>query len=122
MIKKQLIRWNRWQEVSTNRRIFSGMLVVAFLFAFLLLSFAINVLTGLFSSAIMSTYIRTRDNKGQESADKLLSSLIVVGILLLFVSAVVLEVFGSSVLALLGAGFNEQTLAFIDSLFLLLIS
>ncbi|MDF1584442.1 MAG: nucleotide sugar dehydrogenase [Methyloprofundus sp.] len=28
MIKKQLIRWNIWQEVSTNRRIFSGMLVV----------------------------------------------------------------------------------------------
>jgi len=82
MIKNQLIRWHKWQEVSTNRRIFSGMLVVAiftllakfigagkelvvahsfgtgsmvdaFLFAFLLPSFVINVLAGSFGSAIM---------------------------------------------------------------------
>ena len=146
MIKKQLIRWNRWQELSTNRRIFSGMLVVAiftlvakfigagkelvvahsfgtgsmvdaFLFAFLLPSFVINVLAGSFGSAIMPTYIRVRDKNGSEAAAKLFSSLIVVGILLLLVSAIILGLIGPTVLSILGTGFNQQTMALVSSLF-----
>lgn len=100
----------------------TGSMLDAFLFAFLLPSFAINVLAGSFSAAIMPTYIRTRDNKGKEAADKFFSSLIVIGIALLLVSAGVLGIFGPSVLTLLGSRFNEQTLTFMGSLFLLLTS
>ena len=58
----------------------TGSMVDAFLFAFLLPSFVINVLAGSFGSAIMPTYIRVRDKNGNEAAAKLFSSLIVVGI------------------------------------------
>ncbi len=146
MINKSLTRWNRWQESSTNRRIFSGMIVIvmftlltklvsagkelvvadafgtgsmvdAFLFAFLLPSFAVNVLAGSFSTAIMPTYIRTRDNEGGAAADKLFSSLIIVGIALLLVAVIVLGIFGPSILTFLGSGFNEETLELTRTLF-----
>ena len=100
----------------------TGSMMHAFLFVFLLPSFAINILAGSFSVANMPTYIRTRNNKGKEAADKFFSSLIVVGILLLLVPEVVLAIVGPTVLTLLGAGFNEQTLTFIDLIFLLLTS
>ncbi len=140
MFKKHTARWIRWQAASTNRRIFSGMLVVAimslivkfmgaakelvvadyfgtgdmvdaFLFAFLLPSFFINVLAGSFGAAIIPTYIRTRDNKGEEAARQLFSSLMVIGILLLLVSVAALAAFAPALLLLLGSGFSEQTMA-----------
>jgi len=95
----------------------TGSMLDAFLFAFLFPSFAINVLAGSFNSAVMPTYIRTRDNEGKAAADKLFSSLVVVGIVLLVVAAGVLAIVGPSVLTLLGAGFNEQTLALSHTLF-----
>ena len=146
LLEKQLTHWNRWQEVSTNRRIFSGMIIIvmitllaklvgvgkelvvadafgtgsmldAFLFAFLLPSFAINVLAGSFNAAVMPTYIRIRDNEGKAAADTLCASLVVVAIALLLVTAGVLVLVGPSVLTLLGSGFNEQTLALSHTLF-----
>ena len=95
----------------------TGSMLDAFLFAFLLPSFAINVLAGSFNAAVMPTYIRTRDNDGKAVADKLFSSLVVVGIVLLLVAAGVLAIVGPSVLTLLGSGFNEQTLALSHTLF-----
>jgi putative peptidoglycan lipid II flippase len=146
VIKKQLNRWNKWQEISTNRRVFSGMLVVAiiallaklvgagkelvvadafgtgsmldaFLFAFLLPAFAINVLAGSFNAAVMPTYIRIRDNDGKAAADKLFASLVAVCIVLLVVAAGVMAIVGTSALTLLGKGFNEQTLALSHTFF-----
>lgn len=99
----------------------TGSMLDAFLFAFLLPSFAINVLAGSFNAAVMPTYIRTRDNEGKAAADTLFSSLVVVGIVLLVVAAGVLAIVGPSVLTLLGSGFNEQTLAFSHTLFYYLL-
>jgi len=98
----------------------TGSMLDAFLFAFLLPSFAVNVLVGSFSSAVMPTYIRTRYNEGEKVVDKPFLSLSVIGIGLVLVLAVVLDIFGASVLTLWGYGFNEQALAFIDSLLLLI--
>jgi len=146
MLKKQAALWNVWQAASTNRRIFSGVLVVAFitlivkfmgaakelvvagyfgtgdmvdafLFAFLLPSFAINVLAGSFSAAMMPTYIRIRNNKGEEAARQLFSSLMLIGVLFLLVVVAVLAVFAPALLSLLGSGFNEQTMALTQALF-----
>jgi len=95
----------------------TGDMIDAFLFAFLLPSFAINVVAGSFSAAMMPTYIRTRGNKGKEAADKMFSSLIVVGVLVLLVTAAVLAAFGPIMLSLLGTGFSEQTMEHTQSLF-----
>lgn len=145
MIKKLVTDWNEWQVASTNRRIFSGMLIVAtitllvkviaaakelviadyfgtgemvdaFLFAFLLPSFVINVLSGSFSAALMPTYIRTRENKGKEAADKLFSSLMLIGLLFLLLTAAMLAVLAPTLLDLLGSGFNDQTMALTHSM------
>ena len=114
MLKKQQTRWLIWQTASTNRRIFSGLLVIAamtfivkcmsagkelivadffgttsvvdaFLFAYLLPAFLINLLAGSFSSAVMPTYINVRDTKGKKEADNLFSSIMVMAVLILLV-------------------------------------
>lgn len=150
MLKKQISRWYRWQKVSTNRRIFSGMVIVvmmslivkvmaagkelivadyfgtthvvdAFLFAYLLPAFLINILAGSFSSAVMPTYIRTRDNKGRQVADRLFSSLLLVGVLFLLVATIILAMLGPILLALLASGFNQHTLALTQTLFYCLL-
>ena len=140
MLKKKQTCWLAWQAASTNRRIFSGILVVtamtflvkciaagkelliagyfgttpvvdAFLFAYLLPAFLINLLAGSFSSAVMPTYIHTRDNKGQKAADHLLSSIMILAALFLLVAMGVLVLLGPIFLSILGSGFSGQTLA-----------
>ena len=146
MLKKQIVRWNVWQAASTNRRIFSAMLIVvimtgaaklasavkelvvagyfgtgemidAFLIAFLLPMFAINVLAGSFSAAMMPTYIRTRDGAGAAAARQLFSSVMLLAVLFLIVTALLLAALAPALLPLLGSGFSEQTMALTQSLF-----
>ncbi len=146
MLKKHKARRNTGHKASTNRRIFSGMAVVAvmtlvvklmaaakelviadyfgtgemvdaFLFAYLLPAFAINVLSGSFSAAMMPTYIRTRDNQGEQAANSLFSSLMLIGVLFLLVAAGLLAAFAPTILSLLGSGFSEQTMLLTQTLF-----
>lgn len=146
MLKEKIARWTAWQGVSTNRRIFAAMVVVvamtvvaklvvaakelvvagyfgtgemvdAFLIAFLLPMFAINVLAGSFSSAMMPAYIRTRDSKGEAAAQRLFSSVMALGILFLIVTAFAFAVLAPVLLPLLGSGFSMQTMALTQSLF-----
>lgn len=95
----------------------TGEVVDAFLFAYLLPTFAINVLSGSFSAAMMPCYIQTRDNKGQEEANKLFSSLMLIGIVFLLFSALLLATFAPTLLSILGSGFSEQTMALTHKLF-----
>lgn len=146
MLKKQIVRWNVWQAASTNRRIFSAMLIVAimtgaaklatvvkelvvagyfgtgemvdaFLLAFLLPMFAINVLAGSFSAAMMPVYISIRDNEGMAAAHKLFSSVMLLAVLFLIVAACVLAALAPVLLSLLGSGFSEQTMALTQSIY-----
>lgn len=94
----------------------TGEMVDAFLFAYLLPAFVINVLAGSFSAALMPTYICTRKNKGIKIASQLFSSLMLIGLLFLLLIAAILAVFASSLLSLLGSGFNAQTMALTQSL------
>lgn len=139
MIKAQLNRWNTWQSVSTNRRIFSGILVIAsitlvtkllgaakelvvadafgtgqaidaFLFAYLLPAFVINVFSGSFSAAMMPTYIQTKESQGEKVANELFSSLACLVIPFLLLIAVALAICAPPLLALLGSGFTEATM------------
>lgn len=146
MLKKQIVKWNAWQSASTNRSIFSAMLVVvvmtgaakvavvakelvvarffgtgevvdAFLIAFLLPMFAINVLSDSFSAAMMPTYIRIRDNAGRKAAQQLFSSIMLLAILFLIMVALLLAVLAPLLLPLLGSGFSGQTMALTQSLY-----
>jgi len=146
MIKKQVARWNNWRNISTNRQIFAGMLVVmvmtvvvnviaaakelvvanyfgtgevvgAFLIALLLPMFAINVLAGSFSAAMMPIYIRTRDTKGKVAAKQLFSSVMAQVTLFLMIVVAILAALAPQLLPILGSGFNAQTLALTQTLF-----
>lgn len=146
MLKKQTARWNAWRSLSTNRRIFSAMVVVvamsvlaklatvgkelvvagyfgtgevldAFLIAFLLPMFAISVLAGSFSAAMMPAYVRTRDKLGAQAAGRLFSSVMVLGLLFLITAALVLAALAPVLLPLLGSGFSAATMALTQSLF-----
>ena len=146
MFKEKIARWTAWQSVSTNRRIFAAMMVVvamtgvaklilaakelvvagyfgtgemvdAFLVALLLPMFAINVLAGSFSAAMMPTYILTRDSVGIVAAQRLFSSVMALGILFLIVAALALAALAPILLPLLGSGFSVQTMELTQSLF-----
>lgn len=99
----------------------TGEVVDAFLIAFLLPMFVINVLAGSFSSAMMPAYIRTREDAGMVAARRLFSSVMALVILLLFAAVCVLAVLAPVLLPLLGSGFSAQTMALTQSLFYLLL-
>src|SRR5215470_7551373 len=106
---------------STNRRIFRAALVVgaltllvkcgatvkelivarwfgrsdaldAFLIAFLLPSFILGLVMGALEFSLIPTFIRTRQSEGIESAQKLFSSVMLLSLLLLAITALLLAV------------------------------
>ncbi len=95
----------------------TGDVVDAFLFAYLLPSFVISVLAGSFSAAMMPTYIRIRNSKGEEAARQLFTSLLVIGVLFLLISAAILAALAPTLLSLLGSGFSKQTMELTQALF-----
>jgi putative peptidoglycan lipid II flippase len=95
----------------------TGDVVDAFLIAFLLPTFAINLLAGSFSSAMMPAYIRLKDNASAETARQLFSSILVLALLFLVSAAFVLAILAPTILPLLGSGFSAQTMALALSLF-----
>ena len=139
-----------WSARSVNRRIFSAMVTVgsvtlvvklaalakdvvtasyfgtsdgmdAFLIAFVLPTFAINVIAGSLESAVVPIYVRVRDKDGPDAARQLLSSVLVTSTALLVAMGVVLLVIGPLVLPALGATFEGEKLAMTRRLFFLLI-
>lgn len=143
-------RWNSWREASVNRRIFAALITVgsltltvklvavpkemviahrfgvsdyldAFLIAYLLPSVAINVISGSFNAALIPTYIQAREQQGQQEAQRLFSSVLVLGAALLIAVTVVLAAGSSYILPLLGSGFSPEKLSLTRSLFLILL-
>lgn len=144
------LRYQRWAGASVNRKIFGAALTVgimtgvvkiggfarevvvaawfgtgdamdAFLIAFLLPSFVINVVAGSFNAALIPTYIRVREHQGQEAAQQLFSSVLVLSLLLLAGVAVLLAACGPYLLPLLGSGFGPEKQALTRSLFYLFL-
>jgi len=136
--------------VSNNRRIFASILVIAsmtgvaklaivvrelvvagyfgtstvvdaFLIAFLLPNFAINVLVGSFNAAMMPTYIRVKRQAGIKAAGRLFSSVMLLGLLFLLAATLALSALAPALLPVLGSGFSDQSLAQTESLFRLLV-
>jgi putative peptidoglycan lipid II flippase len=131
---------NIWQPQSVNRRIFAALVTVggftlvvnlaaiskellvarqfgtgdsmdALLIAFLLPSYAINVLAGSCSTALVPTFVQVRENEGQEKAQQLLSGVIIWNTAVLAAVSVLLGLTASFILPILGSGFSMSKLA-----------
>ena len=141
---------NIWQQQSVNRRIFATMITVgcftfvvnlaatakelvvanqfgisdvldAFLIAFLLPSFAINVVMGSFNAALIPTFIHVRENEGLEKAQQLFSSVTVWNTVVLVTVSVLLAMASSFILPILGSGFSPEKQALTRSIFFVLL-
>ena len=149
-LRMHLDRWNLWYQQSVNRRIFATMVTVggftlmvnlaatakelvvahqfgtgdtldALLIAFLLPSFAINVVAGSFNAALIPTFIQVRENEGSEVTQKLFSSFMSWGSALLIAVSILLALIASFILPILGSGFSIEKQALTRSLFFVLI-
>lgn len=143
-------RWNTWREKSINRRIFAGIIIIssftllakvasltkelviasqfgtsdaldAFLIALLLPSFAINVVAGSINSSLIPTFIQVRENEGSKAAQKLLSGMMTVSILMILIFTLFFAIVGTHLIPLIGSGFNQEKLSLTLTLFYCLL-
>ena len=89
----------------------------AFLIAFLVPSFAINVIAGSFNAALIPTFISVREVKGKEAAQRLFSNVVVLSSALLIVVSIVLALLAPFLLRYLGSGFSDHKLELTEQLF-----
>ena len=143
-------RWRDWTSKSTNYRIFGAASTVglataavyfvhtakeltvaahfgtsdamdAYLLAYLLPSFCVNVTAGSIPSALIPVFIYVREKKGYKSSLSLLACANIWGELLLISVAAALACFGPWLLPLLGSGFAPDKLALTQSIFYCLL-
>jgi putative peptidoglycan lipid II flippase len=82
----------------------------AFLIAFLLPSFLVNLVAGSFNSAMIPTFIQVREREGKEAAQRLFSGVMVVSLGLLVGVSVLVGILAPYFLPLLGSGFSPAKL------------
>lgn len=138
--------WDTWKARSINRRIFSAVMTVgaltvlaklasagkdlvvayqfgagdqldAFLMAFLIPSFAINLIGGSLNAALIPTYIQVRKEEGRAAATDLYASVLTGSVVLLSVASVVLFASGPFLLRAVALEFSEEKFALTVSLF-----
>ena len=142
--------WNRWTGASVNRGIFGAALTIgaltvlvklvsvakeltvaktfgtsdaldAFLIAFLLPLFAINVVAGSFNAALIPTFIRVREMEGAAAAQRLLSNMLSWSLGLLLGVALLFALSANAVLPLMTSGFTTEKYALTRKLFFILL-
>jgi putative peptidoglycan lipid II flippase len=89
----------------------------AYLIAFVLPQFAINVVAGAFHTSLVPTYIEVRDREGQEAAQELFAAVMARALLILLACAVLLAVMGPVILPVIGSGFDSDTLSLSRNMF-----
>ncbi|HEY9720743.1 MAG TPA: lipid II flippase MurJ [Oscillatoriaceae cyanobacterium] len=92
-----------------------------FLIAYMLPSFVINVVGGSFNAALIPTYIRVREQEGEEAAHRLLSGVLMLSAGLLLATMLVLSLVLPELLPLLAHGFDTAKLHETQMLFYLLV-
>jgi putative peptidoglycan lipid II flippase len=142
--------WETWSTQSTHRRVFEAVLTVgsltvlvklvaackelviayrfgvsdaldAFLIAFVLPTFAIELIGGSLNGALIPTYIYVREHEGPVAAQRLFSGVMVASIVLTLAGSVLLALLSSVILPLLASGFNPGKLALTQQLYFLLL-
>ena len=89
----------------------AGDTVDAYLMAFLLPTYAINVIGGSFNAALIPTYIRVREQQGAASAQKLFSSTMAGSLVLLSLTTVVMLIAAPLYLPFIASGFSPEKIA-----------
>ena len=92
----------------------------AFLIAFLLPSFFVTLVMGAAGSALVPVFVATRQNKGHEAAETLLSSLIVITVAALSVLALLMCIFAPYYLPYMAHAFSPEKLRLTRELLYLL--
>ena len=82
----------------------------AYLIAFLLPSFLVNLVAGSFNSAMIPTFIQVREREGKEAAQRLFSGVMVVSLGLLVGVSILVGILAPYFLPLLGSGFSPAKL------------
>lgn len=138
--------WDTWQTQSVNRRIFSALMTIggmtvlakiasagkdlvvayqfgagdeldAFLMAFLIPSFAINLIGGSLNAALIPTYIQVRKQEGMAAAANLYASVLSGSLFLLSATSVALFAAGPFLLRTVAVEFSQEKLALTGSLY-----
>ncbi|HMS86384.1 MAG TPA: lipid II flippase MurJ [Nitrospira sp.] len=138
--------WDTWKARSINRRILSALMTVgaltvltkiasagkdlvvayqfgagdeldAFLMAFLIPSFAINLIGGSLNPALIPTYIQVRKEEGMAAATDLYATVLTGSVFLLAVTSVILFAIGPFLLRTVALEFPEDKFALTVSLF-----
>ena len=93
----------------------------AFLIAWVLPQFVIELIGGSLNGALIPTYIYVREHEGQVAAQRLFSGVMVVSMVLTLAGWVLLALLSSLILPLLASGFNPGKLALTQQLYFLLL-
>lgn len=131
--------WNKLTSGSINRKIFGAAIIVAaltalvkvaavvkelvvawrfgtgdsldaFLIAFVVPSFIINVVAGSFNAALIPTYIQVREQEGTKAAQRLLSGSTVWSLGLLAITTILMVFTAPLYLPLIASGFSPEKL------------
>lgn len=92
-----------WQFGTTD-------LLDAFLIAYVVPSFAINLITGSINVAVIPTYVHTREHAGQASANELYASVMTLSIISLTICTGLIVLFAPLYLRILASGFAADKL------------
>jgi putative peptidoglycan lipid II flippase len=142
--------WHQIAFNSTNRRIFGAAITIgvltfgvklasmvkdiivaasfgtgdaldAFLIAYLLPMYIMNVVGGSFNTALIPVYIQIQEQEGREAVQRLFSSVVVLSTGLLGIVSLLLALAGPYILRLLSSGFSPEKLALTEGLFYALL-
>jgi putative peptidoglycan lipid II flippase len=143
-------RWREFFAGSLNRRIFSATVTIgvltlgvrlasmlkemrvaawfgtgdaldAFVIAFMLPSYIINVVAGSFNAALIPVHIDVYENEGPAAAERLFSGTVVLSLVLLLATTLGLGLLGPVILPFLCSGFGPEKLMLVKRLFYLLL-
>jgi putative peptidoglycan lipid II flippase len=98
------------KELSVARWFGRGDVLDAFLIAYLLPSFLVNLVSGSFNAAMIPTFVEVREREGKEAAQRLFSGVMVVSLGLLVGVSILVGMLAPYFLPLLGSGFNPAKL------------
>lgn len=93
----------------------------AFVIAFLLPAFVIDLIGGTLNAALIPTFVEVREHDGKEAAQRLFSSVMMCSLAVLVTATVVLALLAPFLLPILGSGFNAGKLALTSQLYYLVL-
>jgi len=105
------------KDLATAYQFGAGDALDAFLIAWLVPTFAINLVSGSLNAALIPSYIQVLNQAGAEAAQRLFASTMVCNLVLMFLVIVSLTFAGPYLLPLLASGFNQDKLALTGDLY-----